>query len=52
MDSNQLAEITHEPGRALEIEIYPPTEDGKWNLNLEEIMSILHQAINNLPSVE
>ena len=46
--SSQLAEISHEPGRSIEIEIYPPPEGGRWSFKLEELMSALHQATKNL----
>jgi hypothetical protein len=44
---SQLAEVSHEPGKAIEIEIYPPVKGG-WNFELEEFMSLLNQAIKNL----
>ncbi|MHC8390866.1 hypothetical protein ACYZTM_23125 [Pseudomonas sp. MDT2-39-1] len=46
--TNQLAEVSREPGRSVEIEIYPPVEGGKWNFELEELMSLLNQAVKNL----
>jgi len=49
---SQLAEVSHEPGRPIEVEIYPPVEGGKWNFSLEEFMAILYQATNNLASHE
>lgn len=50
--SSQLAEVSHEPGKSIEIEIYPPVEGGKWNFKLEELMTALHQATENLVSRE
>lgn len=47
---SQLAEVSHEPGKSIEIEIYPPVEGGKWNFKLEDLMTALHQATNNLAS--
>jgi hypothetical protein len=49
---SQLAEISHEPGRPIEIEIFPPAEGGKWNLKLEDLMTALHQATRDLDSFE
>lgn len=46
--ANQLAEVSREPGRSAEIEIYPPVEGGSWNFELEELMSLLNQAVKNL----
>ncbi|WP_082341853.1 hypothetical protein [Pseudomonas thivervalensis] len=46
--TNQLAEVSREPGRSVEIEIYPPVEGGSWNFELEEFMSLLNQAAKNL----
>lgn len=50
--ASQLAEVSHEPGRPIEIEIYPPVEGGKWNFNLEDLMTALHQATKTLASHE
>jgi hypothetical protein len=46
--ANQLAEVSHEPGRPIEIEIYPPIDGGKWNFKLEDLMTALHQATKDL----
>ena len=48
MDADQLAEVSHEPERPVEIEIYPPAEGGKWSFELEEFMSLLNQAVKSL----
>jgi phage pi2 protein 07 len=48
LGTDQLAEVSHEPGRQVEIEIYPPAEGGKWSFELEEFMSLLSQAVKNL----
>lgn len=45
---DQLAEVSHEPGRSVEIEIYPPVEGGKWSFELEGFMTLLSQAVKNL----
>ncbi|NWC18441.1 hypothetical protein CCU68_33310 [Pseudomonas gingeri NCPPB 3146 = LMG 5327] len=45
---HQVAEVSREPGRPVEIEIYPPAEGGKWFFELEEFMSLLNQAAKNL----
>lgn len=45
---DQLAEVSHEPGKSIEIEIYPPPRGGKWNFELEEFISLLDQAVRNL----
>ena len=50
--SSQMAEISHEPGMSIEIEIYSPSEGGNWNLKLEELMAVLNQATKNLASHE
>ena len=49
---SQLAEVSHEPGRPIEIEIYPPVEGSKWNFKLEDLMAALHQATKALASHE
>lgn len=46
--SNQLAEVSHEPGKPVEIEIYPPVDGERWNFEIEELMSLLQQAVKNL----
>ncbi len=43
----QLAEVSHEPGKPIEIEIYSP-EGEKWSFELEELMAILNEAVQNL----
>jgi len=45
---NQLAEVSHEPGRSIEIEIYPPAEGEKWNFEVDELISLLNQAVRDL----
>jgi hypothetical protein len=47
-----LAEVPHEPGRSIEIEIYSAIEGGKLNLKLEDLVIVLHQAAKNLASRE
>lgn len=47
LGAEQIAEVSREPGRQVEIEIYPPTEGGKWNFELGEFMSLLSQAVKN-----
>jgi len=49
---SQLAEVSHEPGRPIEIEIYPPVEGDKWSFSLEDLMAALHQATKVLASHE
>jgi hypothetical protein len=46
--TDQIAEISHEPERPVEIEIYSPSEGGKWSFELEEFMSLLNQAVKSL----
>jgi len=48
--TDQLAEVFHEPERPLEIEIYPPTDDGKWIFELEALMPLLSRALRYLIS--
>lgn len=48
LGTDQLAEVSHEPDRPVEIEIYPPAEGGKWSFELEELMSLLSQAVKSL----
>lgn len=48
LGTDQLAEVSHEPERPVEIEIYPPVEGGKWSFELEEFMCLLSQAVNTL----
>jgi phage pi2 protein 07 len=48
LGTDQLAEVAHEPGRPVEIEIYPPTKGGKWRFELEEFMSLLNQAVKTI----
>ena len=51
MDADQLAEVSHEPGRSVEIEIYPSAKDGTWSFELEEFMFLLSQAVEKLKIV-
>jgi len=46
--ATQLAEVSREPGKPIEIEIYPPVEGGEWNFKLDDLMTALHQATKNL----
>lgn len=48
LGADQIAEVSREPERPFEIEIYPPAEGGKWSLELEEFMSLLSQAVKRL----
>jgi len=48
LGADQIAEVSREPERPFEIEIYSPAEGGKWNLELEEFMSLLSQAVKRL----
>lgn len=48
--SSQLAEVSHEPGRPMEIEIYSPAEGDKWTLKIEDFMTVLPQATKDLAS--
>ncbi|MFD4840498.1 hypothetical protein ACFWP0_23580 [Achromobacter sp. NPDC058515] len=50
MGSNQLAEISHEPGKSVGIEIYPPVAGESWTIELEEFISVLNRAIRDLDS--
>ncbi len=45
---SQFAEVSHEPGKPIEIKIYPPVEGGKWDFRLEDLMAALHQATKTL----
>ena len=44
----QLAEVSHEPGRSFEMEIYPPIGEVKWTFELEEFLSLLNRAVKLL----
>lgn len=46
-DSRQFAEISKEPGRDFEIEIYA-SENGQWNFDLRDLMRVLESAERNL----
>ncbi|MBX8547548.1 hypothetical protein K5D53_23240 [Pseudomonas cichorii] len=48
LGDDQLAEVSHEPGRSVEIEIYPPADGRAWVFEYEEFMAMLNQAKNNL----
>ncbi|GAB7530637.1 hypothetical protein PS3A_30480 [Pseudomonas sp. 3A(2025)] len=50
--SHQFAEVSHGPGSPIEIEIYPPAGEDKWNLDPEALMAALHQSADNLASQE
>lgn len=47
-DERQVAEISREPGRDYEIEIYPTGNGGAWNFNLTELMAYLTKGIEEL----
>jgi len=46
----QLAEVSREPGKPMEIAIYPAIYGGIWSLELEPLVSLLNQAVANLTS--
>jgi len=48
LGTDQLAEVSHEPDRPVEIEIYPPADGGKWVFEFEELMSLLNRAVKTL----
>lgn len=48
VDSCQVAEISHEPGRGVEIEIYPSPDGGPWKFGFNEFMDILREGAEEL----
>jgi hypothetical protein len=48
LESYQVAEISLEPGRSLEIEIFPPPEGKSWNFDLADFTRAIDEAKANL----
>jgi len=44
----QFAEVSSEPGRPLEIEVYSPGQGEKWSFELHELMLVLSESVKNL----
>ena len=44
----QVAEISREPGRVAEIEIYVHPQGGTWSFDLNEFVSVLNKIIADL----
>ncbi|WP_246791936.1 hypothetical protein [Burkholderia perseverans] len=47
-DDREVAEISKEPGRGYEIEIYARAENGVWSFDLDEFKSILERGVKEL----
>lgn len=47
-ENRQVAEISKEPGRGYEIEIYPAVDNGSWQFDLNEFKPILESGIMEL----
>jgi hypothetical protein len=48
--NQQVAEVSKEPGRDYEIELYAAPEGGAWHLDLSEFKSMLEDAAKALAS--
>lgn len=44
----QVAEISREPGRAYEIEMYSVPDGSAWSFDLKELMEMFEEAITEL----
>lgn len=49
-ENRQFAEISKEPGRGCEIEIYADPEGAAWRLDLSEFKAMLEDGIKELAS--
>ena len=49
-ENRQVAEISKEPGRGYEIEIYPAAGNGVWHFDLSEFQAMLEDGIKELAS--
>ncbi|SAL12720.1 hypothetical protein AWB74_00256 [Caballeronia arvi] len=49
-ESRQVAEISKEPGRDYEIEIYPAANNGAWHFDLHEFKAMLEDGVKELAS--
>ncbi|BCQ28287.1 hypothetical protein NK8_64760 (plasmid) [Caballeronia sp. NK8] len=49
-ESRQVAEISKEPGRSYEIEIYPAANNGAWRFDLKEFKEMLEDGVKELAS--
>jgi hypothetical protein len=49
-ENRQVAEISKEPGRGYEIEIYPAAGNGMWHFDLSEFKAMLEDGIKELAS--
>ena len=47
-DSNQVAEISNEPGIGLRIDIFNCPDEGGWSFNFKEFQSFVEQAERNI----
>jgi len=48
LENEQLAEVSKEPGRSLDIQIYSRPGGDAWDVDLLELMSVLEKAAKNL----
>ncbi|WP_150697988.1 hypothetical protein [Pandoraea terrae] len=48
--NQQVAEISKEPGRKYEVEIYPCPDGGAWHLDLNEFKALLEDGVRRLAS--
>jgi hypothetical protein len=49
-EDRQVAEISKEPGRDYEIELYPAANNGIWHFDLNEFKAMLEDGIKELAS--
>lgn len=49
-ETRQVAEISKEPGRGYEIEIYRAAGNGTWHFDLSEFKAMLEDGIKELAS--
>jgi len=49
-ENRQVAEVSKEPGRGYEIELYPAAENGVWHFDLCEFKEMLEDGIKELAS--
>ncbi|TXC84869.1 hypothetical protein FRZ40_24535 [Paraburkholderia azotifigens] len=49
-ENRQVAEVSKEPGRSYEIEIYPAANNGIWHFDLSEFKAMLEDGIKELAS--
>ncbi|RMN07712.1 hypothetical protein ALQ65_200134 [Pseudomonas syringae pv. coriandricola] len=46
--TEQLAEVSREPGRPVEFVIFPTADGRKWHFKLEEFMTLMDKAVKKL----